>query len=53
MAATKMMEISGVPNAVNALTVTDDARKAYLLDPRVDAIISISLTDGSRVVYKW
>jgi hypothetical protein len=53
MSASSSGEVAGVPNAVNAIAISDDARRAFLLDPRVDAIIAVNLNDGTRQIYKW
>uniref|UniRef100_A0A0N5AGA1 RING-type domain-containing protein n=1 Tax=Syphacia muris TaxID=451379 RepID=A0A0N5AGA1_9BILA len=47
------LEIDGVLGAVNAFAVSDDGKRAYLSDPRVDTFIRLNLVNGHRDTLIW
>lgn len=47
------LEFDGALGAVNAFAISDDGKRAYLFDPRVDAIIRIFLANGRRDTLRW
>ncbi|VDD96151.1 unnamed protein product [Enterobius vermicularis] len=47
------LSFNGALGAVNALAVSDDGKRAYVFDPRVDAVIRINLANGQRDTLRW
>ncbi|GMR29937.1 hypothetical protein PMAYCL1PPCAC_00132, partial [Pristionchus mayeri] len=47
------LPFTGVCSATNAFAVSDDARKAYLHDPKADVVVSIDLEKGNKKFLKW
>ncbi|KAF8387444.1 hypothetical protein PRIPAC_76586, partial [Pristionchus pacificus] len=47
------LPFTGVCSATNAFAVSDDARRAYLHDPKADVVVSIDLEKGNKKFLKW